>query len=125
MKSLSKTIGERIRNYRNREGLSQEQLAERCDLHPTYIGQLERGEKNATLESMERIVKGLNISFETLFEKIQVGDFKNNVASQCYSLVDALNEKEQAAIYELIQKIIAYKNIWIIAVFIDAAHNTW
>ena len=111
MKSLPKTIGERIRNYRNREGLSQEELAERCGLHATYIGQLERGEKNATLESMEKIVKGLNISFETLFEKIQVGEFKNNIAAQCYSLIDALNEREQGAIHELIQKIIAYKNV--------------
>ena len=111
MKSLSKIIGERIRNYRNHEGLNQEQLAERCGLHATYIGQLERGEKNATLESIEKIVKGLNISFETLFEKIQVGEFKNNVASQCYSQIDSLNEKEQIAIYELIQKIIAYKNL--------------
>ena len=111
MKNLSKTIGERIRNYRRREGLNQEQLAERCDLHATYIGQLERGEKNATLESIEKIVKGLNISFETLFEKIQVGELKNDVASKCYSLIDTLSEKEQVVIYELIQKIIAFKNI--------------
>ena len=111
MKSLSKTIGERIRNYRNREGLNQEQLAERCGLHATYIGQIERGEKNATLESVAKIVKGLNISFEALFEKIQVEEIKNNVASNCYSLIDALSEKEQAAIFELIQKIIAYKHI--------------
>jgi len=111
MKSLSKIIGERIKNFRHREGLNQEQLAERCGLHATYIGQLERGEKNATLESIEKVVKGLNISFETLFEKIQIGEFKSNIASQCYSLIDALNEKEQAAIHELIQKIIAYKNV--------------
>ena len=111
MKSLSKTIGERIRNYRNREGINQEQLAERCGLHATYIGQLERGEKNATLESMGKIVRGLNISFETLFENIQVGELKNKIASLCYSLIDAQSEKEQVAIYELIQRIIAYKNI--------------
>ena len=111
MKSLPKVIGERIRKYRKREGLNQEQLAERCGLHATYIGQLERGEKNATLESMGKIVKGLNISFETLFENIQVGELKSSVASRCYSLIDALNEKEQCAIHELLQKIIAYKNI--------------
>jgi len=110
MSSLAKTIGERIRNHRNREGLNQEQLAERCGLHATYIGQIERGEKNATIESVGKIVKGLNISFETLFEKIQAGELKNNVATKCYALIDVLNEKEQAAIYELIQKIIAYRN---------------
>ena len=111
MESLAKTIGERIRNHRTRAGLNQEQLAERCGLHATYIGQLERGEKNATLESMGKIVAGLGVSFETLFEKIEIGEPKNNIASQCYMLIDALSEKEQSAIYDLIQKIILYRSM--------------
>lgn len=111
MDHISKIIGERIRNYRNRQGLSQEQLAEKCALHATYIGQLERGEKNATLESIEKVVKGLNISFETLFEKIYIGENKTRIASQCYAVVASLNEKEQAIILELIQRVIYYKSI--------------
>ena len=111
MESLAKTIGERIRNHRTRAGLNQEQLAERCGLHATYIGQLERGEKNATLESMGKIVAGLDVSFETLFEKIEIGEPTNNIASQCYMLIDALSEKEQIAICDLIQKIILYRSM--------------
>ena len=42
---ISKVLGERLRSYRNQKGWSQEKLAERAGLHPTYIGQLERGEK--------------------------------------------------------------------------------
>ena len=42
---LSIEIGQRIRNYRSQQQLSQEELAEKCGLHPTYIGQVERGEK--------------------------------------------------------------------------------
>ena len=52
MSDIAKIIGQRIRNYRTQKGLSQEKLAELAGCHPTYIGQLERGEKNATLESV-------------------------------------------------------------------------
>ena len=53
MKDLAKVVGQRIRNYRTQLGLSQEKLAELACCHPTYIGQLERGEKNATLDSID------------------------------------------------------------------------
>ena len=46
MEDISKIIGRRIRGFRKQKKLSQEALAEKCDLHPTYIGQLERGEKS-------------------------------------------------------------------------------
>ena len=46
MSEIAKSVGQRIRNYRTRQGLSQEKLAELSGCHPTYIGQLERGEKN-------------------------------------------------------------------------------
>lgn len=51
MSELTKIIGQRVRNYRTEKGLSQEKLAELSGCHPTYIGQVERGEKNATLDS--------------------------------------------------------------------------
>ena len=53
MSEIAKSVGQRIRNYRVKLELSQEKLAELSGVHPTYIGQLERGEKNATLESIE------------------------------------------------------------------------
>ena len=44
MSEIAKTIGQRVRNYRIDKGLSQEKLAELSGCHPTYIGQVERGE---------------------------------------------------------------------------------
>ena len=43
MSDIAKTVGRRLRSYRLALGLSQERLAERAGLHPTYIGQVERG----------------------------------------------------------------------------------
>jgi len=111
MAEIAKTVGERIRAYRTKVGLSQEGLAEKAGLHSTYIGQLERGEKNATLESVEKVARALNVSFETLFMHIIGGSVKNESAEQCYSLIAALPEKEQRAVLELIMKTIDYKNM--------------
>ena len=70
MSDLSREIGRGIRNSRTQLKLSQEELAERCSLHPTYIGQVERGEKNATIESISKIAAGLNVPLSTLFENL-------------------------------------------------------
>lgn len=64
-------LGLRIRYYRKQQKISQEKLAELSSLHPTYIGQVERGEKNATIESLYHISRGLNIPLSKLLENIE------------------------------------------------------
>ncbi|EPJ2205696.1 helix-turn-helix domain-containing protein [Campylobacter upsaliensis] len=59
-------IGNRIREIRQSKGLSQEQLAEIAEVHRTYIGMIERAEKNITLVSLEKIVKALGIEIKDL-----------------------------------------------------------
>ena len=71
MENIKFIIGQRIRNYRIQKNLSQEQLSELASCHPTYIGQLERGEKNATLESIQKVAQALDIPLSQLFEKIE------------------------------------------------------
>ena len=56
---MTKELGQRIRAERTARKMTQEELAERADLHPTYIGQVERGEKSLTIASLEKIVEGL------------------------------------------------------------------
>lgn len=55
MSEIAKFIGQRIRNYRTQQNLSQEKLAEMAGCHPTYIGQLERGEKTLLLKAWKRL----------------------------------------------------------------------
>lgn len=60
-------FGEKVRTMRNRLGISQEELANRANLHRTYIGMIERAEKNITLINIEKIAKALETSVEQLF----------------------------------------------------------
>ena len=107
---LAVEIGQRIRNYRLQKKLSQEELAELCGLHPTYIGQVERGEKNATIESINKISAGLEISLNTLFENIESSSTtKNNYPSQAYNLVQSVPLTMQEKLVEILQQIIQLK----------------
>jgi len=110
MKDIASVVGERIRAYRKRSGLTQEALAEKADLHHTYIGQLERGEKNATLETVEKIARALDLPFEVLFEAIISGDTDNAVAKEIYDLITSLPEKDQAFLLDLIKRTVEFKS---------------
>jgi len=59
-------FGNKVREERIKLGLSQEALANRAGVHRTYIGMIERAEKNITLENIEKIAKALGISLEKL-----------------------------------------------------------
>lgn len=59
-------FGKRVREERIKRGLSQEQLAELANVHRTYIGMIERGEKNISLLNIERIAEALKTSVSEL-----------------------------------------------------------
>lgn len=59
-------FGERVREIRKEKGLSQEELAHKADLHRTYIGMIERAEKNITLINIEKIANALEIDLKKL-----------------------------------------------------------
>ena len=61
-------FGKKVRDERMRLGLSQEGLASRAKVHRTYIGMIERAEKNITLENIEKVAKALGIKIKSLFE---------------------------------------------------------
>ena len=67
--NILKKFGERVRKLRKELGISQEELADRSGLHRTYIGMIERAEKNITLLNVEKIAKGLGVSIEELFQE--------------------------------------------------------
>ena len=103
MEDYTKQFGLCVRRYRKQKKMSQEKLAELCDLHPVYIGQLERGEKNASLESIMHICQGLDISPSFLFEEL--GRSANDTPAQkAYELFMELPLEKQEILLELLRK---------------------
>jgi len=62
-------FGDRVREIRKEKGLSQEELSFKADLHRTYIGMIERAEKNITLVNIEKIANALEVSINDLFNE--------------------------------------------------------
>ena len=60
-KTTLEKFGDKVREERHKQNLSQEELASRAGVHRTYIGMIERAEKNITLENIEKIAKALDI----------------------------------------------------------------
>lgn len=60
-------IGFRIRELRQARGMTQEQLAEACDLHRTFIGSVERGERNVAVLNLRKIARSLRVPLTDLF----------------------------------------------------------
>ena len=67
-KKILIAFGEKVRELRKEKGLSQEDLSFEADLHRTYIGMIERAEKNITLINIEKIAKALNVDIKELFD---------------------------------------------------------
>jgi len=61
-----RVLGENILLHRLKAGLSQERLAERADLHPNYIGDIERGEENVSVDSLVRLASSLRVKVADL-----------------------------------------------------------
>ncbi|MFH1192584.1 MAG: helix-turn-helix transcriptional regulator [bacterium] len=65
-KTTLEKFGEKVRTERCKLGFSQEELASKAGVHRTYIGMIERAEKNITLESIQKIARALNLPLEKL-----------------------------------------------------------
>lgn len=68
-KALHKTIASNLLRLRMQKGFSQEGFAEACGLHRTYIGAIERAERNITLSTLQKIADALDIEIIQLFKK--------------------------------------------------------
>ncbi len=65
--NIPKNIGKTLKKYRKSRCLTQEKLAELTELHRTYIGMVERGEKNITIVNLDKLLKHLNVSLSDFF----------------------------------------------------------
>ncbi len=71
MSALRARLGRTIRRLRQEAGYSQESFADRCKVHRTYMGSVERGETNISLDNLERIAKALDLSAGQLLSEAE------------------------------------------------------
>lgn len=69
--SILVRYGQSVRKMRTEEGISQEELADRCGLHRTYISDVELGKRNISLENIERIATALRKSLVEFFREVE------------------------------------------------------
>lgn len=65
---IKKTFGERIKNLRKERNISQEKFALQINMDRTYYASVENGKRNVSIENIERIAKGFDVSLEELFK---------------------------------------------------------
>jgi len=68
---VKKGFGAEVRRRRKDLGLSQEELAERADLHRTYVSDVEAGKRNPSLQSMQRLAKALGATMGGIFSSVE------------------------------------------------------
>src|SRR6266849_953007 len=70
---IARAFGQRVRTLRTKQGISQEELADRCGVHRTYMGRIERGETNITLTNIHKVARGLGVSVASLVDEAKRG----------------------------------------------------
>ncbi|OGL22349.1 transcriptional regulator [Candidatus Saccharibacteria bacterium RIFCSPHIGHO2_01_FULL_45_15] len=65
---VRRSFGKRVRELRKQKGFSQEVLADKAGLHRTYIGSIERGEQDVSIDNISKIARALKVSIVSLFD---------------------------------------------------------
>lgn len=97
---LINQIGRKIRILRKNRGLTQEQLGEKVQLPQSYIGSVERGEKNISMETLERLIHALRVSPAEVFET-ELSSEKEMLLDALKVLLQNRNINEIEIIYKL------------------------
>ncbi len=83
MKTIRRLFGQRVRELRLSKGLSQEELAFQAGMHRTYLGGIERGDRNPSLENIAAIAKALDVTLSELFLFPSSAREHGNTVDQC------------------------------------------
>lgn len=103
-------LGQRIHQLRTERKLSQEQLALRSNITPTYLGLVERNLKNPTVKVVEQLCNAMNVSLAEFFSNTKaenIDDFSLQIISQ----INDCSEEEKMLILRLLKDILRLKNL--------------
>lgn len=104
---ISYLIGKRIKDLRQSKKMSQEQLALSSGLHPAYLGRVERGEKCASIETLSKVSKGLDVPLSEVIDiDAPISDSKKQALNRIEYLFSGVNDKTASEIAEIVEKIV-------------------
>ena len=113
MKSnFSLHLGDRLREIRQSRAMSQEQLALSAELTSAYVGQVERGSKNVTAHTLNKICKALNISLSEFFVTDKTQDkYLDAISNQILHQLHGKSESEKQAILKMVKLVFSIKDM--------------
>lgn len=86
---LLKLVGERVRTLRKEKNYTQDQLSEKAQIHNRYISDIERGERNITLETLEKVISALEVTPGEIFKFENIESIHERTDKKV--LIDSLN----------------------------------
>jgi len=108
------SLGERLREFRQSRAMSQEQVAHQANITPAYLGQVERGTKNITVHTLEKVCTALNISLSEFFDTAKgnnpdkgIDDVSNQILHQLHNK----SESEKQAILKMVRLVFSIKEM--------------
>ena len=111
MQKIRIELGKRIRELRKMRGWSQEKLGEMANLHPTYVGGIERGERNVAFENLVHIASAFGLSLSQFFDYQKGSQSRRDaVKADLISSLQKRNESELKLIADVIKAFDEWKN---------------
>jgi len=110
MGNIAALIGNRIREYRMKNKMSQEELADMAKLHPAHFGRIERGEENATLVSIEKIIKALNVTPQEFFNfRNDENVTKDSSINKVITYLNIMTEDDRQDVIKTVEMLFKWK----------------
>ena len=96
-------FGIRVRALRQGVGLSQMELGRRADLDHTYVGGIERGERNLSIEAIEKVANGLEIEIVQLFQHSSQRSAESQQIAELVALLERKDEKTIKRVLDMVR----------------------
>lgn len=104
---ISRIIGKRIQKFRTQRKLSQEELALSSEMHPAYLGRVERGEKCPTVDTLFKISQGLKIPLSELLDiSSEIKPSNTEAMERIKIALLNLSDNEAVEIAEIVERIV-------------------
>jgi transcriptional regulator with XRE-family HTH domain len=108
MTNINSEIGNRIRTIRLEKRLSIEDAASRCDIHATYLNQVELGRRNLSIKTLFSIASGLNVAYESLLQDIKPIPITDKFTEELHFITQKCTNQKKQLILDL-AKVISKK----------------